>query len=275
MSRSGKAGHVRGPGGGEDRPAADGRQAARLEGRVAVVTGGTSGIGRATCLAMAREGAGLVVVGRDRARLEGTVSEIRGLRRERALGVAADVREERDLEDVVRQTVDCFGRLDILVASAGIGKARKATGFAAYPVLKLETDAWDEIIDTNLTGIFLAVRAVLPTMMRRGSGQIVAVGSRIAGSAGQPYAAAYCASKFGLLGLCEALREEAGMFGVRLQVVLPGVVDTPLIRATTLARHGALAPSGVADFIVDLLTLPEDTVLVDPMIATFGTAASG
>ncbi len=249
----------------------------RLTGQVAIVTGGSSGIGQAACFALAREGARVVVAARDRARVDQTVSEVlracgdgEGL--PAALGLApVDVRDERDVERMVQTTVDRFGRIDILVASAAIGKSQGSSGFSPTPVLRLGSDAWDEIIDTNLKGLFLTVRAVLPTMMGQGSGQIVSIGSARAGGRGQPYASAYCASKFGLLGLCEALREEACRFGIRVHVVAPGAVDTPLIRGTGLARHGAIQADAVGEFIADLVALPEDTVLVAPFIGPFAS----
>ena len=250
------------------RPVAAGRTRGRLADKVVLVTGGSSGIGRAACHAAAREGAAVVVVGRDAARVAETVAEAAALADggpDAVLGVPADVRAEADVERMVRRAEERFGRVDALVASAGIGRGSQA-GLGARPVASLDAETWDEIIRTNLTGLFLSARAVLPAMLARQSGDIVAVGSSIAGTAGQPYAAAYCASKFGVRGLAASLREEVEPFGVRVHVVAPGVVDTPMTRGTTLLRGGALAPIAVAGLIVEMLALPEDVVLVEPAI---------
>jgi 3-oxoacyl-[acyl-carrier protein] reductase len=244
-----------------------------LLGRVAVVTGGSSGIGQATCVALSRSGADVVVVGRNRERVAATVEQAKAA--SGAAGMAGtivgmpdvDVRDEVALERVVRETVARLGGVDILVCSAGIGRSASDTGFAVSPVSTLASRVWDEIVDTNLKGHFLAARAAFPAMIARGGGEIVCISSSPGGLRGQPYAAAYCASKFGVMGLAEALAVEGEAHGIRVHVLVPDAVDTPLIRGTRLVRRGVLPASVVGDFIVDLLQLPDDTTLLHPRIA--------
>lgn len=248
----------------------------RLQGQVAIVTGGTGGIGRATAAALIREGARVVVIGRTSERVDLAVAELKGGEADAdaqdILGLALDVRSEGDMEAMARKTVDRFGRIDILVTCAGLGRPSQAgQGGIPYPVAQLPVAAWDEMIDTNLKGIFLSNRAVLETMMARRRGQIINISSARGAVSGQPYAAAYCASKFGLMGLTEALAEEVRAYGIRVQTLLPDAVHTPLLSGTALAPGpgDALPASTVADFIVMMLTLPEDTILINPLIAPF------
>jgi NAD(P)-dependent dehydrogenase (short-subunit alcohol dehydrogenase family) len=125
------------------------------------------------------------------------------------------------------------------------------------------------MIDTNLKGVFLSNRAVLGPMIARRRGQIINISSARGAVSGQPYGAAYCASKFGLMGLTEALAEEVRGAGIRVQTLLPDAVDTPLLDGTALAAGpgDALPASTVAGFIITMLTLPDDTILVNPLIA--------
>jgi 3-oxoacyl-[acyl-carrier protein] reductase len=245
-----------------------------LEGQVAIVTGGGSGIGRAACSALAREGARLVVVDVDQIHVRETLHEIHGQTRhpeasERVIGLTLDVRRERDMEEMVRQTVARFGQIDILITSAGILRAK---GSGPKLVAEMPTAEWDEVIDTNLKGTFLSNHAVLPNMIRQRRGQIVNMSST-SGRQGRAYDSAYCASKFGVIGLTEALAQEVLQYNIRVQVILPDAVDTPLWHQNgPIPRPaGALPVSRVADLIVYLLTLPEDCLLVNPVIAPFRT----
>jgi 3-oxoacyl-[acyl-carrier protein] reductase len=137
-----------------------------------------------------------------------------------------------------------------------------------YPVAQMPTGEWEAVIDTNLKGTFLSNRAVLRPMIRQRSGTIVNISSSPGGYQGQAFASAYCASKFGVAALSAALAEEVTGFGVRIQVLFPDAIDTPLLEKTTLsARLGTpLPPARVADLIVYMIALPEDTALLDPVI---------
>jgi NAD(P)-dependent dehydrogenase (short-subunit alcohol dehydrogenase family) len=129
---------------------------------------------------------------------------------------------------------------------------------------------WNEVLDTNIKGVFLSNRAVLPTMIAQRRGNIVNISS-VAGRQGWAHDPAYCASKHGVIGLLEALAEEVGQHGVKVQVVSPAAVDTPMWdQHGPFPRPGnTLPPTRVADFIIYLLSLPTDTALLDPVIALF------
>ncbi|HKQ98117.1 MAG TPA: SDR family oxidoreductase, partial [Candidatus Polarisedimenticolia bacterium] len=180
-----------------------------------------------------------------------------------------------DMETMAAEVLKRRGRIDILVAAAGI--LRGETG---KPQMLHETAAaaFDRVIDINLTGTYLANRAVLGAMLKAKSGNIVNVSST-SGKKGLAYDAAYCASKFGVIGLTESLAEEVRPQGVRVQVVLPEVVDTPMLEQNgPLFRPKEMLPAErVAQFIAHLVTLPAGMVLVNPVLGVFraGRGARG
>jgi NAD(P)-dependent dehydrogenase (short-subunit alcohol dehydrogenase family) len=233
------------------------------EGLVAVVTGGGSGIGRATALTLAERGASIVVVDNGE-RAEATRREVEDSGG-RGLALSLDVRHPQDMATMAEQTLAAFGRIDVLVASAGLLRTGPPT-----TVDKLPVEEWDTVIDTNLRGTFLSNRAVLPAMLAQRSGVIINLSST-SGRKGLAYDAAYCASKFAVIGLSEALADEVGPRGIKVQVVLPGPVDTalwdqngPLPRPATI-----LAPERVGEFIAFLVELPGDTLVVEPTLLGF------
>jgi NAD(P)-dependent dehydrogenase (short-subunit alcohol dehydrogenase family) len=252
-----------------------------LEHKVAIVTGGNSGIGRATAIALFRTGADVVVVGRNDQRIKETLSTLHEEGKERTcgrepLGLSLDVRKEADMNEMVLKTVNTYGRVDILVAAAGTGGSRATMRGVPYAVVQLPTDEWDEVIDTNLKGIFLSNRAVLPVMMKQGLGDIVNISSSRGATLGNPFAAAYSASKHGVMGLSEALAEEVRSYGIRVQVLLPDVTDTPMLHLKgNLAPYGLLKPEMVANLIIYLLTLPDDTILDAPLMTPFANLEKG
>lgn len=201
------------------------RQAGRLQERAAIITGGTSGMGRATALLFAREGAKVAITGRDEGRGR-EVAEI--LRRDGGgLFVRADVRSAADCRRVVEETLAAFGRIDILLNNAGV--------FFPHTVPDCPEEEWDLTVDVNLKGTFLMSRAVLPHMIGRGSGVIINNGSGW-GLAGGDAAAAYCASKGGVVLLTKAMAIDHGRQGVRVNCICPGDVDTPMLPADARAR---------------------------------------
>ncbi len=237
----------------------------RFSGQVAVVTGGSSGLGRETCVALAREGAHLVVVGRDAARMAESAAMVRAAGPDsRVLTVAADVRREADTEAMAARALEEFGRIDILVCSAGI---MRASGGALRTVAKMPVREFDDVIDINLRGVFLSNRAVLPAMIRQRGGDILNLSSK-SGRIGLAFDAPYSASKFGVIGLTESLAQEVGMYGIRVQVLLPGTFDTGVwVQAGPLPRPGNLPPpSRVADMILQMLAPPRETRLVAPLV---------
>lgn len=242
----------------------------RLVGQVAVVTGGTSGIGHKVCLALAREGARVVVVGRNRLRLEAVRTEVDAINdvygyTAAALGLELDVSREQDMADMARLTLEHFGGLDILIAAAGILR-----GPNSRPTILAELNAaeWHLVVNTNLTGVFLSNRAALGIMREQRSGQIINISS-LSGRRAVPFDAAYCASKFGVIGLTESLADEMRPYGVRVQVVLPGNTDTPIwSQNDPLPRAVQLVPANqVADLIIFLLTQPPEAFLGELALA--------
>ena len=191
----------------------------RLADKVALITGGTSGIGRATALLFGQEGARVVITGRDEARGREVVAEI-----ERSGGTAifvrSDVRLAGDCRRVVEQTLRAFGRLDILFNNAGV--------FYPHNAVDCTDEEWSLTIDTCLTGTFLMSRAVLPVMIAQGSGAIVNNASGW-GLVGGNEAAAYCAAKGGVVLLTKALAVDHSRQGIRVNCVCPGDVDTPML----------------------------------------------
>lgn len=237
--------------------------------QVAVVTGGGSGIGLATSLRLAREGARVVVVDLDPARAEAAAKRIAEEGFPDALAIGADVRREEDVSAMAARALERFGRIDILVHCAGIIRASKGN---PRTVADLDTQEWDDVIGTNLRGTFLANRAVLPAMIRRRGGSIVNISST-SGRQGFAFAAAYCASKFGVIGFSESLAEEVRSFGIKVQVVCPGAVDTPLWdqNQSINAPGHALPAERVADLIAYMVTLPPDAILQNVVIMPFKT----
>jgi NAD(P)-dependent dehydrogenase (short-subunit alcohol dehydrogenase family) len=240
-----------------------------LDGKVAIVTGGGSGIGRETSLILAEAGADVMVVGRTLPSLEATVEEIRriGNGRLSARACTADVRREEELTAMVAETVEALGRIDILVCSAGLLRAVKA---GPKPVAKLSYDEWSAVIQTNLRGTFLSSKAVLPTMIRQRSGDIIHLSST-SGLRGYAYDSAYCSSKFGIIGFSESLREEVRRFGIRVQTLLPGPVDTGIWEQNRPVPppEKVLPVRRVAETITFLLALPRSTMMDHPTIIPF------
>jgi 3-oxoacyl-[acyl-carrier protein] reductase len=210
-------------------------------GRVAVVTGGTRGIGLAIARTLAQDGAGVVVA----ARRGDDVARVAGELGPHSLGVACDVRRVEDCERLVARTVENFGRLDILINNAGLGV------FAPVEAMSLED--WHRQIETNLDGVFYCCRAALPHIKKM-RGWIINIGS-LAGKNAFAGGAAYNASKFGLLGFSEALMLEVRHDGVRVSCVMPGSV------ATEFSGGGGgewkLHAEDVAQVVSGLLAFPD------------------
>lgn len=236
-----------------------------LRGQIAIVTGGASGIGRATCLALSRCGVHVVVVDLTQAKIDATLVDLAAADCP-AIGLRLDVSSESDMGEMATRVLDRFGRIDILVSCAGI---LRPAGTGPTAVANLPLADWNRVIDVNLRGTFLSNRAVLGPMIRRGRGQIVNVSS-VFGQKGKAFDNAYCASKAGLIGLTEALAEETRRHGLRVHTLLPDSVDTPLWDQNPIPRAvAALPPDQVGDFIVHLLGMPENAMLVNPVIAPF------
>jgi NAD(P)-dependent dehydrogenase (short-subunit alcohol dehydrogenase family) len=239
-----------------------------LAGQTAIVTGGASGIGRATCISLARLGAAVALVDLNAELLAETAREITMLAgAPEPLMLPRDIRSETDMQDMARVTLEKFGSIDILVHGAGILRGQ---GSGPKMMVDVDVTEWDEVITTNLKGTFLCNRAVLPAMVKQRRGQIINIAST-SGLQGRALDSVYCASKFGVMGLSQALAEEVRPYGIRVQVVAPDAVDTPMWDQNGPIRPPAdsLAPSRVADLIACMVTLPFDAVLGHVVIAPF------
>jgi NAD(P)-dependent dehydrogenase (short-subunit alcohol dehydrogenase family) len=204
-----------------------GRLEGRLEGKVAIVTGGASGIGEASCLRFAAEGAAVVVADRDGSgaqRVAASIADAGG----RAVPVTVDVTSEDDVAAMVAAAAP-LGPLDVLFANAGIAGSGRAGD--------LSRDAWQRVIDVNLTGVWLCARAVLPAMVERGAGSIINQAS-VGGLVGVGGIAAYAAAKAGVIGLTRQMAVDYGPDGIRVNAICPGTVPTPLVRRTYEAGGG-------------------------------------
>ena len=205
----------------------------RLKNKVAIVTGASSGIGAATAMLFAREGASVVLAGRRRDALDAMVREIVGSGG-KAIALAGDVRDDDFAAALVDEAVHAFGGLDIAFNNAG------ATGELA-PVAELPVQAWKETIDVNLTGAFLAARHQVPALRKRGGGSLIFTATFVGQTVGMPAMAAYAASKAGLLGLTKTLAAELGPEGIRVNALLPGATDTPSLTAKTPEQRAWVA----------------------------------
>jgi NAD(P)-dependent dehydrogenase (short-subunit alcohol dehydrogenase family) len=191
-----------------------------LIGKIAIITGASSGIGRAAAKLFAAEGARLVVTARRQAELGMLVEEI-GAAGGTAVAVVGDVRDEALNRELVETAVERFGGLDIAFNNAG------ATG-QSLPMVELSLDGWNEMLAVNLTSAFLAAKYQVPAMMARGSGSIIFTSTFVGHTAGMPGMGAYAASKAGLTGLVQVLAAELGPNNIRVNALLPGGTDTAL-----------------------------------------------
>ena len=191
----------------------------RLAGKVALITGGTSGIGRAAAVRMAKEGAKIVVTGRNDERGEAVVKEIEDAGGE-AIYVRTDVMLADDCRNAVDRTLKRFGRIDVLFNNAGV--------FHPKTVVDMTEEEWDETIDSSLKGAFLMSKYALPSMIEQGSGSIIHTSSGW-GILGGNDAAAYCAAKGGMVIMAKAMAIDHGPQGIRVNCVCPGDVLTPML----------------------------------------------
>lgn len=203
------------------------RQMMRLKDKVALVIGGTSGIGEAVVHAYAKEGAKVVVAGRSGDKGNDLVDEIKNQGNE-ALFVKMDVSDSSDVKEAVKQTIDAYGTIDILYNGAGIHDDYQNA-------LELEEDEYDQLMAVNLKGPYLATKAVLPTFLEKGKGTIINVGSQGSFVAG-PGGSAYVTSKHALEGFTKQLAFDFGAKGIKANLLAPGYVETPMTEGSEEER---------------------------------------
>ncbi len=221
----------------------------RLEGKVAVVTGGAKGLGKSISLGFARAGSDVAIISRTDKDLEVISEEIVKLGR-KAVTHCGDISKEKDVDDFVGKTIEEFGRVDFLVNNA-----------AAFLEKKLDDttlDDWNRIVSVNLTGTFLVTRAVVEQMKKQRSGHVFTISS-VGGRTGLSGKAAYCATKFGVTGFSKALAKELKEYGIKVQIVYPYYVDS--YGEIDWSRDDkeqlkAVKPEDVADMLVYHASLP-------------------
>jgi NAD(P)-dependent dehydrogenase (short-subunit alcohol dehydrogenase family) len=218
---------------------------ASLAGQVALVTGAGRGIGAAIAGKLARMGALTVLCGRTRKPLESTAESIAGAGGQ-AQALACDVTDWRSVEAAAAHVDQTLHRLDLLVNNAGVG------GFGG-PLHQLPLESWDQVLNTNLRGVYYCIRAFAPMMIRARSGHIINISS-LAGKNALPNGAAYAASKWGLNGLSYSVAEELRAHNIRVSVVCPGSVDTELSPHAGKDKAKMLQPEDVAHVVALLVT---------------------
>jgi len=190
----------------------------RLDGKVAIVTGASRGLGKAMALALAEAGADLVLVSRSRADLETTAKAIEALGR-RTLVIPIDISAFHDAQAVAQETLATFNQIDILVNNAGVAVVK--------PLVELAPEEWERVLATNLTGTYNLCRAVGPHLIRQGAGKVINIAS-VLGLTGLPGYAAYSASKGGIIALTRVLAVEWARFNVQVNCIAPGWFVTPM-----------------------------------------------
>lgn len=225
--------------------------------QVVVVTGASRGVGRATALRLARDGARVVAVARDERRLDALLEDVPGDGTGAILPLPGDVRSGKTADRAVALALARFGRLDAIVNNAGIERVR--------PLDEVSDDDYDVTLDTNLRGPFNLIRAALPHLKERHGGTVLTIAS-VAAIRGYPDDAVYTASKFGVLGLSDALEEELRPFGIRVCVICPGAINTDLAidswsPADDPYRPHYLQPDDIADAVAWVLGQPARVVV--------------
>ena len=235
----------------------------KLQNKVAIITGGSRGIGRGVAVAFAREGAAVVIIGRNKDVCDETAAFITR-NGGTSISISADVSKEADVANMVAQTIESFHRIDLLVNSAAVNLPYRE-------VADVSLDDWNWIIGVNLTGIFLCCKAVLPQMKKQHSGKIINFSS-IGGLSGAPGRAPYRASKAAIINFTECLAAEVKEFGIDVNTICPCVVETDMLRETkkTVAIPNIpMSPEEMADVAV-FLASSEGRAITGTTINAFG-----
>ena len=220
--------------------------------RTALVTGSTRGIGKETTLLLLKKGLNVIISSRSQDSVENVIEEILDKfpsKKENILGLKCDVCKHSEVKTLVDVSVKRFGRIDVLVNNAGIVYFES--------IMDTTEEEWDKTIDTNLKGVFLFTKEVLPYMIENKSGVIINVSSG-AGKYGFPNLSAYCASKFGVIGLTESVAKEVTDYNVKIMAICPGGVETKMIKDIVKVGYNApnrnlIKPEEVANKIYDMI----------------------
>ena len=226
--------------------------------RVAIVTGGTRGIGRAIAGALARDGWAVALTGRDAGRVAASAEELSAAGA-RAAGVVADMGRADDVQRMVAETHERFGRIDLLVNNAGVTR----DGL----LVRMKDADWDEVLGVNLRGAFQATRAVARIMMRQRAGRIVNIAST-AGAMGTAGQANYSAAKAGLIGLTKSTARELAHWGILVNAVAPGLIETDM----SAALAGEIRETYVAQIPLKRIGTPDEVAEVVRFLASDGAS---
>ncbi len=225
-----------------------------LQGKVAVISGGGSGIGKAIAEALAAEGADVVLGSRRADLITQVAGEITGKGRGRAHAVTMDVRDKGQVQRAIAETLERFGRVDILVNNSGLG--------VSDLVIDCSEDDWDLVMDTNAKGTFLLSQAVLPAMQKQGGGTIINIASQAAKN-GYERAGPYCAAKFAVVGFAKALQEEVRQHGIKVHSLCPGLVQVPKPASADEEKAGWLQVDDLAAAALYVIKQPQRVFLED------------
>jgi NAD(P)-dependent dehydrogenase (short-subunit alcohol dehydrogenase family) len=214
----------------------------RLKDKVAIITGGGRGIGKALALGFANQGAHIVVAARTESEVISVAEKVREFVRE-SLGIVCDISDENQVKNLVDATIHKFGRVDVLINNAGIGSMR--------PVYATPLESFEKVLKVNLTGTFLCTKHVWQPMKNSGGGSIINVSS-LGGLVGYPMLSAYCASKWGQIGFTKACAEEGKKDNIRVNVIAPGKADTAIRSKIKEDKTKMLTPEDQVDACVFL-----------------------
>lgn len=214
----------------------------------ALVTGGGRGIGKETAILLAEKGLNVVICSRTQAEIDSAVKEIKSMKNTQVIGRRCDVSKSEEVNYIVKEALDKYGRIDVLINNAGITYVKK--------LVDTTEEEWDRTLDINLKGVFLFSKAIVPHMIENNRGVIINVSSG-AGKVGFEDISAYCASKFGMIGLTESLGKEVAKYDIRVMTICPGEVATKMQQDVDaryeLNKDKMLHPRTVAEKIADMI----------------------
>ena len=228
-----------------------------LKGKIALITGGSRGIGKAIALALAEEGVNVAITGRNEEKLKAVVQEIeqKGVK---SVYAVFDITSKTEVYGALEKLQKDFGKIDILVNNAGVA--------AFGGILEMEDEKWEEIVKTNLFGAYYVVKAVVPSMVERKTGDIINISST-AGLKGNAMTSAYSASKFGLIGMSESMMLELRKQNIRVTTLMPSTIASDMSKEVLKITDGnpekVLQPEDFAELVVDLLKLNKRAMLAN------------